>query len=576
MLTSGPDRRFVSTRCAGLLLIAGMLQLNASIAGQLGLGLAAAIVLGGVIALIQARFARDSPQCWIAAALDALANVALVILAGGFGTPLFLLLPVVAMSVAQRSGLGPGLLAGGLAALAAAAVDTSASYWQAPLLLLAGAISGYIGRRGRQADAAFYKRVREGDALNAATAQIGASLEFEPLLRALIDGASHLFDDAAAYLQPAPSLGDRHLPEGLALEPAEARPGLMDELRGLATKRASGPEGDEAVQYRKLSDGSEALVLAIAISGRGTILARLAMANAAGGALPAPADDVIGRFVQRAALALENSSLYHHLAGRGDDLRRAYADLAAAHEELVHVDETKTTFLANVSHEIRTPLTSIRSFSELLLTYEEIGEIQREFLTIINSESERLTRMVNDMLEITKMEAGTVDWRMERFDLGELLREAARSQAPLAEAKNLRFVLDLQEPLPAIYADRDRLLQVITNLSGNALKFTSSGSITLCGRAADGQLEIAVSDTGIGIAPEDRERIFEKFQQIGSHLTEKPRGTGLGLSISREIVEHHDGRIWVESTPGEGSTFAFTLPLTKVAEAPGARVSGAT
>jgi signal transduction histidine kinase len=265
--------------------------------------------------------------------------------------------------------------------------------------------------------------------------------------------------------------------------------------------------------------------------------------------------------VERITLAVENASLYRTLADRSQDLQRAYSDLATAHQELLSVDEMKTNFLANVSHELRTPLTSIRSFSELLLAYEDDPEVQKEFLRIISTESERLTRLVNDVLDISRIEAGHMDWKMDTIDVSELLSDLGRTFAPLITLADLSFDIQIDQDVTRVYGDRDRLHQVIANLLNNAMKFThGGGTIVLRGQRFDEEIRISVTDTGIGVAPTDQQRIFEKFQQVGDTLTDKPRGTGLGLAICRDIVEHHQGRMWVDSTPGRGSTFTVALP----------------
>jgi signal transduction histidine kinase len=250
------------------------------------------------------------------------------------------------------------------------------------------------------------------------------------------------------------------------------------------------------------------------------------------------------------------------------ELQRLYADLAVAHQELLSLDEAKTNFLANVSHELRTPLTSIRAFSEMLLEYDDDEEVKREFLGIISSESDRLTRLVNDVLDVTKIEAGQMDWRDETIDLGVLLDECARGFAPLVEQAGLVFQQELARELPPISGDRDRLQQVIHNLLNNALKFTSEGTITLRAAATADEVCIAVSDTGVGIASADHERVFEKFQQVGDTLTGKPKGTGLGLTICRDIVAHHGGTLTLASVPSQGSTFTITLPTAAAPAAP--------
>jgi signal transduction histidine kinase len=276
--------------------------------------------------------------------------------------------------------------------------------------------------------------------------------------------------------------------------------------------------------------------------------------------------DILDSFVERITLAVENASLYRTLADRSQDLQRAYSDLATAHQELLSVDEMKTNFLANVSHELRTPLTSIRSFSELLLEYEDDPEVQKEFLRIISTESERLTRLVNDVLDISRIEAGHMNWQMTSVEVSELLADLGRTFAPLISLAHLTFDVQIVSELTRVHADRDRLHQVIANLLNNAMKFTPAGGvIVLRGEIVDGDVRVSVSDTGIGVAESDQERIFEKFQQVGDTLTDKPRGTGLGLPICRDIVEHHQGRMWVESTPGVGSTFTVALPTESAA-----------
>jgi signal transduction histidine kinase len=258
------------------------------------------------------------------------------------------------------------------------------------------------------------------------------------------------------------------------------------------------------------------------------------------------------------SLALKAEGALHD---RLVELQRLYADLAVAHQELLSLDEAKTNFLANVSHELRTPLTSIRAFSEILQSYPDDEETQQEFLQIISAESERLTRLVNDVLDVTKIESGEMDWWEESICPSALLEQSARSFAPLFEQSELRFKQDVPPNLPSIRGDHDRLQQVIHNLLNNAMKFTSHGTIALRATVIGEELHITVSDTGVGIAASDQGRVFEKFQQVGDTLTGKPKGTGLGLTICRDIVAHHGGRLSLESQPGRGSTFTIVVPV---------------
>jgi signal transduction histidine kinase len=260
------------------------------------------------------------------------------------------------------------------------------------------------------------------------------------------------------------------------------------------------------------------------------------------------------RLTEKAELALQDRLV---------ELQRLYADLAIAHQELLSLDEAKTNFLANVSHELRTPLTSIRAFSEMLLEYEDSVDVQREFLGIINSESDRLTRLVNDVLDVTKIESGEMEWREDTVDLLALLEQCSRAFAPLLEQSELTFEQHVPADLPAIRGDRDRLQQVVQNLLNNAMKFTIHGRITLRAAVRGEQVCITVQDTGVGIAPKDQERVFEKFQQVGDTLTGKPKGTGLGLTICRDIVAHHGGQLTLSSQLGQGSSFYIWLPIPK-------------
>ena len=244
------------------------------------------------------------------------------------------------------------------------------------------------------------------------------------------------------------------------------------------------------------------------------------------------------------------------------------------------VDQVKTDFISTVSHELRTPLTSILGFAKIVSkkledtifpkvqvkaedakTQRAIRQVAQN-INIMVSEGERLTKLINDVLDIAKMEAGRVDWNMQYVSVHELIERAASATFALFEQKRLELIVDVKEDLPKILGDRDRLLQVVINLISNAIKFTEEGSVTCKASCTDNELTVSVIDTGMGIPEVDQPKIFEKFKQVGNPLTDKPKGTGLGLSICQQIVKHHGGRIWVESDLGQGSTFSFTLPIS--------------
>ena len=248
------------------------------------------------------------------------------------------------------------------------------------------------------------------------------------------------------------------------------------------------------------------------------------------------------------------------------------AELEQAVETQKKQDAMKDSFLSSVSHEFRAPLTSIRSFSEILLQYEnEDPEMQREFLHIINSESERLSRLVNDLLDLSQIEAGRMVYRDVVMSLEEAIRETARIQFQSLCQKSLRLHLDFPPDLADVMADRDRTRQVIANLLHNAISFSfNGGEISISAEALRDKdsgdstdwILVSVSDQGVGIEEKDFELIFEKYTPGSADtLREKPKGAGLGLPICKEIITHYGGNIWAESRKNEGTTFFFTLPV---------------
>ena len=266
------------------------------------------------------------------------------------------------------------------------------------------------------------------------------------------------------------------------------------------------------------------------------------------------------RILDETSQAIEYS---RRLEQQSHALEATTAELRRANERLREVDRLKDDFVSTVSHELRTPLTSIRSFSEILLDNPALEQQQRqEFLRIIVTESERLTRLINDMLDLAKIEAGKLEWHMERVSTSEVAREAATALGQLFRDKNVKLEAHLLDGVSTIIADRDRLFQVVVNLLSNAVKFSPRGVglVTLTvENDADG-IRLSVADNGPGIAPSDREAIFERFRQVGDTLTAKPEGSGLGLAISRMIVEHFGGRASVGDAPGGGAIFQIWLP----------------
>jgi sigma-B regulation protein RsbU (phosphoserine phosphatase) len=221
--------------------------------------------------------------------------------------------------------------------------------------------------------------------------------------------------------------------------------------------------------------------------------------------------------------------------------------------------------MSSVSHELRTPLTSIRSFAEILLKEEGLdAKTQHEFLNIIHEESERLSRLINDILDTAKLRSGKVQWKKQFIDLGATIRRAVNAAQGVALEKEVTLAEDVAADLPLIWADPDRIVQVLTNLISNAVKFSpQKASVQVKAELQDDRVRVSVADQGEGVPPEQAERIFERFVQTGDVLTEKPSGTGLGLTISRDIILAHQGEIWVKPNYPVGSVFQFALPLGK-------------
>lgn len=243
-------------------------------------------------------------------------------------------------------------------------------------------------------------------------------------------------------------------------------------------------------------------------------------------------------------------------------------------EELKRVDKLKDEFLSMVSHELRTPLTSIKAYTETLLDMvdDEFDDVdsEREFLSIINEESERLTRLINDILDLSKMEAGKMHFIIHDESIDEIIDRSIKNMNGFAVKKEIKLTANVEKGLARVLIDKDRTLQVFANLINNAVKFTpENGTITVHAlNDTDNKfIRVIIEDTGMGIQDEDKEKIFEKFKQADNIMTREAGGTGLGLPICKNMIEQNGGKIWVESEFGKGSKFIFTLPKEKGGEA---------
>jgi signal transduction histidine kinase len=273
------------------------------------------------------------------------------------------------------------------------------------------------------------------------------------------------------------------------------------------------------------------------------------------GEFPQSTVELLETFADQSVVAIQNARLFREIEEKSREL-----ELASKH---------KSQFLANMSHELRTPLNAILGYTELILDsiYGDPTEKMRTVLERLQANGNHLLGLINDVLDLSKIEAGQLTLSLDDYSLSDVVHGVVSAVEPLAAEKRLAFKAEVAPDLPTGRGDGRRLSQVLLNLVGNAIKFTDKGEVAIRAAVANGAFTVAVCDTGPGIPAADQAKIFEEFQQADSSITRKKGGTGLGLSIAKRIIEMHGGRIWVESAPGKGSTFHFTLPVRVEAQA---------
>jgi signal transduction histidine kinase len=404
--------------------------------------------------------------------------------------------------------------------------------------------------------------VGELQALGEVTEAVNSTLDLETVLSTIVAkavqlsgteaGAIYGYDEQAREFHLRATYGmdqglidaltQRHIgldDPNVASALAQHEPTQVADLKGAAPS---------AVNDIILRAGYRALMVAPLLRGD-NIVGMLVVRRRTPGEFAKNTVDLIKTFAAQSALAIQNARLFHEIEDKGHQL-----EVASQH---------KSQFLANMSHELRTPLNAILGYTELMAdgAYGEPSEKMLGILKRLEANGRHLLGLINDVLDLSKIEAGQLVLELSDYCIQDIAHTVRSTLEPLAADKKLAFKLELAPQLPPGHGDGRRLTQVLINLVGNAIKFTDAGEVAIKAEANNGAFHVSVRDTGPGISAADQAKLFQEFQQADNAITKKKGGTGLGLAISKRIIEMHGGRIWVESQPGQGSTFAFTLPV---------------
>jgi len=410
------------------------------------------------------------------------------------------------------------------------------------------------------------RSVEELKALGEVSQVVSSTLDLEAVLSSIVRNAVQLskadagtiyeFDGAEAVFVPRTNYGvSSEFIE--ALRESELRVGDKTVL-GQAVLKGAPDQVPDLVNMpdyplSHLSHMQKAgfrAVLAVPLLREDRLIGGLVVRRKKAGEFPAPVVNLLQTFATQSVLAIENARLFREIEEKGRQL-----ELANRH---------KSEFLSNMSHELRTPLNAIIGFSEVLLErmFGEMNEKQEDYLKDIHSSGQHLLSLINDILDLAKVEAGRMELNPTTFDLSAAIDNALTLIRERAMHHGIALATEIDSQLGELNADERKLKQILLNLLSNAVKFTpEGGKITVGARRLRDMVEIAVNDTGIGIAPKDQAAVFEEFKQVGRDYTRKAEGTGLGLALTRKLVELHGGAMRLESEPGKGSTFSFTLPL---------------
>jgi signal transduction histidine kinase len=404
--------------------------------------------------------------------------------------------------------------------------------------------------------------VRELKALEEVGRAVASSLDLEAVLATIVTRAVEIAqaDGGAIYNYDA-ATKRFYLAEAHGLTPS-----LLEAIRTLRIDAADSQMGEAARRQEPvlipdlaqmpnyplrtvtLAAGFNSALVVPLVGPEGTVGA-LVVQRKGKGAFPPSTVGLMQTFAHQSVLAMHNAQLFHELEEKG--------------EQLAIANEHKSQFFANMSHELRTPLNAVLGYAELLVDglYGEIPDKAKEVLDRVQINGKHLLGLINDVLDLSKIEAGQLKLSLEDYSMQSIVDSVIATTGSLAEAKGLSMKKAVADELPIGHGDERRLTQVLLNLVGNAIKFTDAGEVEISAQSANGTFDVAVRDTGPGIAPQDQIRIFEDFQQVDNTSTRYKGGTGLGLAIARRFVEMHGGTLTVDSSLGVGSTFHVRLPV---------------
>jgi signal transduction histidine kinase len=411
------------------------------------------------------------------------------------------------------------------------------------------------------------RSVAELRALGDVTQAVNSTIDLETVLTTIVAkatqlssteaGAIYVFDDASREFRLRATYG---MDDTIIAEIRDRHIHLGETVIGRAVEQrlpiqVPDIQSDPSAVLDVIVRAGFRALLTVPLLGADRIVGALVVRRKEPGEFAKNTIELLQTFAAQSVLGIQNARLFHEIEEKG--------------RELAEASQHKSQFLANMSHELRTPLNAILGYTELILdsVYGEMPEKARRVLDRVQRNGRHLLGLINDVLDLSKIEAGQLSLSLADYSLNNVIQSVFSAVEPLASEKQIKLRIDIVPELPQGRGDERRLTQVLLNLVGNAIKFTDSGEVAIRALQVNNSFKVAVRDTGPGISAADQVKLFQEFQQADNSITRKKGGTGLGLAISKRIIEMHGGKIWVESVVGQGSTFSFTLPVT-VAQQP--------